>query len=99
MKVIKELVDKIDDELLGAQDYAEKYVEEKANNDNEWANTFRSMAEVELDHAMKLHSYTTQKIQKISEVYQPSQDMLDKWEASHKQYVEKVAWIKQMLTL
>lgn len=99
MKIIKELVDHIDEELKGAQTYAERYVEEKADNNNEWANTFRGMAENELDHAMKLHSYAAQKIEKLGAVYQPSQEMLDKWEMSHKQYVEKVAWIKQMLTL
>ena len=99
MKIIKKLVDSIDDELKYAQEYAERFVEEKANNDSEWANTFRGMSEQEVDHAMKLHSYTTQKIEKLKAVYQPSQDMLGKWEKAHKEYVDGVARIKQMLAM
>lgn len=99
MKVIKQLVDKIDEELEGAQEYAEKYVEEKANNDSEWANTFRTMSEDELAHANKIHAYAVREIDKLRQVYQPSQEMLDKWDESHKQYVERAAWIKQMLAL
>lgn len=99
MKIIKELVDKIDEELAGAQNYAEKSVEEKSEQNSEWASTFRNMAEAELEHAMKMHDYTVAKINKLREVYQPSQEMLDKWEKSHKEYVDKVAWIKQMLTM
>ena len=99
MKIIKELVDKIDEELAGAQTYAEKSVEEKAAQNSEWASSFRNMAEAELDHAMKMHEYTVNKINKLKEVYQPTQEMLDKWEKSHKEYVDKVARIKQMLKM
>lgn len=99
MKVVKKMVDKIDDELMGAQEYAEKYVEAKSENESEWANRFRGMAEDELKHAMNMHDYAVQKIEKLRSVYQPSQEMLDKWDASHKQYVEKAAWIKQMLSM
>lgn len=99
MKVIAELVEKIDEELEGAKMYAEKYVEEKAENNNEWSNSFRTMAENELEHAMKMHSYAVQKIEKLKTVYQPSQEMLDKWEVAHKSYVDRVARIKQILTM
>ena len=30
---------------------------------------------------------------------EPSEEMLEKWEKAHKEYVEKVAWIKQMLSM
>lgn len=35
----------------------------------------------------------------ISKVYIPPVEMLEKWEREHKIYVEKVAWIKQMLAM
>ena len=47
MKMIKKLVDCLDEELDGAQMYAEKYVERKANDDTKWAGRFKAMAEDE----------------------------------------------------
>lgn len=99
MKAIKRLVNKIDEELAGAQSYAEMYVEEKSEGNTEWAKEFREMAEDELKHSGKIHDYAVMKINKLKEVYTPSQEMLDKWEESHKNYVDKAAWIKQMLAM
>jgi len=47
----------------------------------------------------KYDIYAMMKINKLQEVYKPSQEMLDKWDESHRGYVEKVAWIKQMLSM
>lgn len=99
MKIIKKIVHQIDDELFGAQMYAEKYVEEKANSNAKWAGKFKSMAEDELDHAMNMHEYAVEEINKLRQVYVPPQEMLDKWDQEHKAYVDKTAWIKQMLSL
>lgn len=99
MKAIKELIKRIDEELADAQCYAEKYVETKAEGQNEWASNFRTMAENELSHATKMHEYAVMKIDKINQVYKPKQEMLDKWEKAHKEYVDQAAWIKQMLTM
>ena len=38
-------------------------------------------------------------IEEISKVYKPTEEMEDKWEKCHNRFVEKTAWIKQMLTL
>lgn len=99
MKIIKKLVELIDEELSGAQCYAEKYVERKANGDTKWSNRFRTMAEDELQHSILIHEYAVEEIERINKVYTPTQDMLDKWEKTHKEYVDKAAWIKQMISL
>ena len=99
MKMIKKLVDCLDEELEGAQRYAEKYVEYKANDNSKWANRFKSMAEDELSHSMNMHELIVEEIEKLRKVYTPSQEMLDKWDKAHTEYVDKAAWIKQMLTL
>ena len=99
MKRIKELVNHIDEEIQGAKDYAEMYVDMKAKNNVSWANKFKDMASDELKHAMIMHDYVVQEIEELRKVYTPPQDMLDKWDEEHKKYVEQVAWIKQMLTL
>lgn len=99
MKKIKKLVDEICEELEGAKEYAEMRVDRKANGDNAWAQRFEEMANDELKHANYIHEYAVSEINKLREVYTPPQDMIDKWEQSHKEYVEKAAWIKQMLAM
>lgn len=89
----------IDEELENAQCYAEKYVEAKSNNDSKWQSRFKNMSEEELNHAMMLHEYTVEKIEKINAVYKPKEEMLKKWNEAHETYVEKYAWIKQMLVM
>lgn len=99
MKMIKKLVDCLDEELEGAQNYAEKYVEYKANDNSKWASRFKSMAEDEIQHSNLIHELIVEEIEKLRKVYTPTQEMLDKWDKSHVKYVEKAAWIKQMLAL
>ncbi len=99
MTRIKNLVENIDEELCDAKKYAEMYVDFKAKNNMAWANKFKQLAQDELNHSMVMHDYTVQEIEELRKVYTPPQDMLDKWEKDHKKYVEKSAWIKQMLQL
>lgn len=99
MTKIKELADEMKDELCSAKDYAEKYIEKKANNENEWASRFKSMAQDELKHASSLHEMIVQEINKLSNIYIPPQSMMDKWDIDHKHYVEKHSWIEKMLEM
>ena len=99
MTKIKKLAEHIEEELCGAKDYAEKYVECKAKGDMQWANRYKEMANDEIKHAGYLHDKILADIEELSKVYTPPTEMLDKWEKDHKKYVEKSAWIKQMLAL
>lgn len=99
MRSIKKYVEHIDEEIESAEEYAEKYVECKAKGNMQAANRYREMAEDELKHAMYIHEWATKEIEEISKVYAPPVDMLEKWEHEHKKYVEKVAWVKQMLAM
>lgn len=99
MKYIKRFVEHIEEELEGAKEYAEKYVECKANGNISHANKYKEMAQQELSHAMTIHGFATEAIEHLSKIYTPPVEMEEKWEKSHKEYVEKAAWIKQMLTL
>lgn len=96
MKAIKELVDHIKDEIEGAREYAEKYVEYKALG-NPRASTYRQMAYDELTHAEKIHTFAVEEIKKVSEVITPPVEMEERWKLAHKQYVEDVAKIKMIL--
>ena len=99
MTIIKNMVEAIEEELEGAKDYAEKYVECKAKEKMQKASRYKEMAEDELKHAMYIHEWAVREVEQISTVYTPPVEMMEKWEKAHKEYVEKVAWIKQMLTM
>lgn len=99
MTKIKKLADEMMDEICSAKEYAEKYVEYKAWDDTTWANRFKEMANDELKHASYLHDLVVKEIDTLSKVYTPPQKMMDKWEKDHAEYVEKHAWVKQMLSL
>lgn len=99
MKSIKKLIDRIDEELEDAEHYAEKYVECKAKNEPQKASRYAEMANDELKHAMYVHEWAVKEVDTISKIYTPPADMQESYEKSHKKYVEKVAWIKQMLAM
>ena len=100
MKKIKKYVERIEDEVCGAKEYAENALEAKAVGDNDRYAKYRAMAQDELNHAMTIHSFAAQDIEKLKAVYPTiPQDMMDKWEHAHNEYVEKAAWVKQMIAM
>jgi imidazolonepropionase-like amidohydrolase len=99
MRKIKKFVDAISEELEDAKEYAESYVEAKAKGETGIANRCKEMAGDEIKHAMYLHEMVVAEIKEISKVYTPPADMQEKWDMAHKEYVEKAAWIKQMLAM
>lgn len=99
MTKIKVLADQIKDELCSAKDYAEEYLSYKAQGNGAWANRYKEMSTDELKHAEYIHERAVNEIEELRKVYTPPQEMLDKWDKDHKEYVEKAAWIRQMLTM
>lgn len=99
MKRIQDLVEKIDDELEGAKEYAECYLTYKAKGESTWATKYKEMANDELKHAMYIHDKAMEDIKELSAVYTPPVEMQEEWDKSHKKYVECVAWIRQMLAM
>ena len=99
MTRIKNLADEIKDELHSAKEYAEEYLSFKAKNETAWANRYKEMAQEELKHAGYIHDRVVVEIEELRKIYTPPQEMLDKWDADHKKYIEKAAWIRQMLAM
>lgn len=99
MRKIQKYVKQIDEELCGAKNYAECYVEYKAKGDSTWASRFKEMANDELRHAMFIHDLATQEIAQLNTVFTAPVEMQEAWDKSHVEYVEKEAWIKQMLAM
>lgn len=99
MRSIKKYVDHINEEIEGAKEYAENYIEWKARGNIQRANSYRDMAQDELNHAMNIHEFAVKDIEELQKVYTPPTDMLEKWEREHKKFVEEVAHVKQILAM
>lgn len=97
MNKIKEYIEKIDDEIEGAKEYIEKALWYKAIGDANRYEKYKTMSVQELGHAMNIHQFASEDIDKLQKVYPDvPEEMMDKWTKSHNEYVEKVAWLKQM---
>ena len=58
---------------------------------------YKEMSAQELGHATALHDFAVQDIEKLKSVYpEIPPKMMEKWEKSHVDFVEKAAWIRQM---
>ena len=90
MTKIKKYVDGIAEELEDAKNYMETALEYKASGDAGRYAKYKEMSVQELGHAMNLHEYAAQDIEKLKAVYpEVPNNMLDKWEKAHSEYVEK----------
>ena len=98
MKRIGTLVNDVNDEICGAKDYAERYLQAKVDGDGSWANRYKEMANQELQHAMWLHELSVQEINKLKEVYTAPAYMQKKWDETHAKYMETVEFVKDMLS-
>jgi len=97
MKKIKEYVEKINDEIDGAKEYMEKALWYKAKGDSNRYTRYKEMSMQELGHAMTIHQFASEDIVELKRVYpEIPEAMQDAWDKAHNEYVEKVAWIKQM---
>jgi ferritin len=99
MRSIKKYVDHINEEIEGAKEYAENYIEWKARGNIQRANSYRDMAQDELNHAMNIHEFAVKDIEELKKVYTPPIAMLEKWEHEHKRFIEEVAHVKQILSM
>lgn len=105
MVKIKKYVEKISEELHDSKCYMEKALEYKAMGTNspknmDRYNGYKTMSMQELEHAMRLHQYAVEDIEQLKTVYPDIPvEMQEEWDRSHREYVEKAAWIKQMQSM
>ena len=68
MKLLDNMMDHICDELDGAWEYAEKYLENKAKGDARYSK-YRDMALDEVSHAEILYSFAISDIERLERYY------------------------------
>ena len=98
MKMIDRMIEHIEEELDGAKEYAEKYIEHKAKGDMQRANKYKEMASDELRHASYVHEWALVDIENLKKVYTIPVEAEDKWMHAHKHFVECMGWIRQMIS-
>lgn len=99
MKAIMNLVERINEELEDAKNYAESYIDCKSRENDGHANKYKEMSNDELKHANYIHEIAINEIDRLEKVFVPTEEMREVWRKSHALYVEKTAWIRQMLSM
>jgi hypothetical protein len=98
MRLLKKYREHICEEVEGAQEYAEKYVESKARGESGRASKYREMAYDELKHAETVRDMAFEDMQKLAAVTPlPSEDE-EEWNKVNKHCFEEIALVKHMLS-
>lgn len=99
MKIIKNLVEDIEEELEGAEHYA-KLATQYKEEDRTLADVYAKFADVELEHVDALHGQAVRmiKAQKSTGASAPA-SMQAVWDWEHEKMVDNVARIKTMLSM
>lgn len=99
MKMIDKMLDCLEEEVEGAKEYAEKYIECKARGNMNRANKYREMASDELKHAGYLREMDIMDIDELKKIYTMTEDEEHAWEHGHKRINEQMAIVKHMLEM
>lgn len=100
MKIIKGLVEDINEETEGAEHYAKLATQYKVD-DRALADTYAKLAAVELDHVNLLHDQVVRIIKdwKATSGKEVPVSMQAVWDYEHQRSIDKVAKIKALLEI
>ena len=98
MRIIAKIVDMIDDELEGAEEYADLAYEQKPHNPR-LADKLIELAEVEMGHVKILHGEATKLIEEVRQKDgEPPASMMAVYEYEHGKQIKRAAMIRQLIT-
>lgn len=100
MKVIKTIVENIEEETDGAENYA-KLATQYKETDKMLADVYAKLAAVELDHVNLLHDQVVRVIKdwKATSGKEVPVSMQAVWDYEHQRSIDKVAKIKALLEM
>lgn len=100
MRKIAQIVDWIDDEIDGSEQYAHAAMQAKEANDMESSRAYCDMARQELAHAGILHDMVVREIRKAEQDnVEVPKGMMEIWEWNHDKYIDRVAKASIMLDM
>lgn len=99
MKVIKDIVKSIREELEDAEKYAWLAIRSKEEHP-ELADTYTRLANEEIGHANLLHKQAVEIIDKHRRAgHEPPVAMLAVWEWEHERFIEEMAGVRRILEM
>lgn len=99
MKLIDEMIEHLEEEIEGAREYAERYVECKARGNMTRANKYKEMASDELKHAEYVRDFALADVESLSHVYSMREEEKEKWDKAMRSAHEHMALTKHMLLM
>lgn len=97
MKILHKMLEALEEEVEGAKEYAEKYIEARARGNMTRATKYKEMANDELKHAGYIRDMNIMDADELKRVYTLSEEDETAWEHGHKRLNEEMAMVKQML--
>ena len=99
MKIIKELAERIHEELEGAEDYAQLAARYRGHNDG-LAAMYAEIAAQEMTHVEKLHGKAVEVITAWRREHgDPPKQMEVIWDHEHKRMIKRAGEVKAMLEM
>lgn len=98
MKLIKEMICQMKDELSGAEEYAIMALEYQSQK-LQLANLYHQMSQVELQHYASLHEQIMNIIEENQNKKDVPEEMILKWEEKHRKLIAKVAKIQTYINM
>lgn len=95
--MIQESIEQVKMALYDAKNYAEKYIDYKANGNEKYAQNFYEMAQDEIKHSKYLFEVLQDEVEKIERVYRPTETMEKEWHEAQKYYKDEKELIEQIL--
>ena len=100
MKHIQNYVHDMRDSIEKSKCYIEKALMYKAEGNTSRYAKYKEMSSQLLTQAEALHTFAVEDINKLKAVYpEVPTEMMDRWTHAHNEFIEKVAWIKQMIAM
>lgn len=99
MREVGEFIDLMEEELEDAKEYAERYISYKVSNDSDRAEQFKQMCKNDLEHSLVLYKIANEEIMRLKRCCSIPSVMSNVWDKKNTKFIEKAAWIKQMLTM
>lgn len=94
MEYIKKRIERIEDELESAEEYAELYLESKARGQSARASKYYEMSHDELKHAENIYELAEQDIESLRKVFPISVEDEECWSMAKKRMHERIARIR-----
>lgn len=99
MKILDHMIEDLEEEVDGAREYAEKYIECKAKGNTARATKYKEMAMDELKHAGYIREFAISDAESVKHVHTLTEEETSAWEHAHKKLNDEIAMVHHLLSM